>query len=429
MLTQAQFAQRLKKMREDRGYSQQWVSDALGIPRTAIVQIEKGDRSVSTVELAKLADTYRLPISSFFESESVYSAQEHSAPEQSNIFALLRGSIPVDSIEVKKEIDAHLRICDLGAELEGYLGLSRKVALPCYEGPAMSNKAEAAAQGAAIADEERRRLNLGDAPLLNLVDLISNQGIWLAGVRFPDTISGMIVRTKEIGTVILVGSRQGIERRRFSLAHEYAHALIDHQESNRISTAENRSHLTEARANGFAAAFLMPESGVRQFLRQRGKGSQIREQGAIFDEFPGGAIETDYRRASGSQAISIEDAVHLARYFGVSYPSAVYRLNALGVIDKTERVELLSEQAEASRKGYQDLLKIADGEPNASSSREEEPLIMKVAYLAIECFRREKISEGKIGEIAKDLSLSKPKFLKIARDAAFFQTEEKAFTA
>jgi len=68
MLTQTQFGKRLKHVRDELDFSQQQVADALGISKTAVVQIEKGERSVSTVELAKLSDLYRLPISVFFES-------------------------------------------------------------------------------------------------------------------------------------------------------------------------------------------------------------------------------------------------------------------------------------------------------------------------------------------------------------------------
>ena len=53
-----ELGRRLRVAREARGLSQEAVAEALGLPRTAITQMEAGNRSVSTLELAKLAGLY-----------------------------------------------------------------------------------------------------------------------------------------------------------------------------------------------------------------------------------------------------------------------------------------------------------------------------------------------------------------------------------
>ena len=58
---------RLRKARDSRGISQQAAAEFAGLPRTAITQIEGGNRSVSTLELTKLAKLYRYPISYFLD--------------------------------------------------------------------------------------------------------------------------------------------------------------------------------------------------------------------------------------------------------------------------------------------------------------------------------------------------------------------------
>jgi Zn-dependent peptidase ImmA (M78 family) len=63
-------------------------------------------------------------------------------------------------------------------------------------------------------------------------------------------------------------------RRRFSFAHEYAHVVADRDRSGLISRTSERDDLVEMRANAFAASFLMPEDGVRQFVAGLGKGSR-----------------------------------------------------------------------------------------------------------------------------------------------------------
>jgi transcriptional regulator with XRE-family HTH domain len=47
----AQLGSRLRAARDRRGLSQQAVADALGLPSTAITNIETGARAVSTLEI------------------------------------------------------------------------------------------------------------------------------------------------------------------------------------------------------------------------------------------------------------------------------------------------------------------------------------------------------------------------------------------
>src|SRR5690348_8793076 len=61
-------AARLKEAREYLGLSQQDVAEKLQLPRTAISQIENGQRGVEALELKALAKVYQRPIS-FFTGE------------------------------------------------------------------------------------------------------------------------------------------------------------------------------------------------------------------------------------------------------------------------------------------------------------------------------------------------------------------------
>ena len=62
-----ELGRKLREARELCGISQQVAADAIGVPRTAITHIEGGNRAVSTLELSKLADLYRVPVARFFE--------------------------------------------------------------------------------------------------------------------------------------------------------------------------------------------------------------------------------------------------------------------------------------------------------------------------------------------------------------------------
>ncbi len=54
---------RLRKSREYLGYSQLYVAEQTGIPRSAISDVERGSRKVDSLELRKFARLFRLPVS------------------------------------------------------------------------------------------------------------------------------------------------------------------------------------------------------------------------------------------------------------------------------------------------------------------------------------------------------------------------------
>jgi transcriptional regulator with XRE-family HTH domain len=99
--------ERLDRARKNCGYTQQQAADAVGLPRTAIVHIEAGNRSINTVELAALAEFYKVPVAYFFEQ---------STPEQpSALVALCRVSAEFASDPaVNQEISRYVDICGGG---------------------------------------------------------------------------------------------------------------------------------------------------------------------------------------------------------------------------------------------------------------------------------------------------------------------------
>ena len=63
-------AKRLREAREYFGFSQEEVAQYLGLPRSALSNIENGQRRVDVIELGKLAKLYKRPLSAFTEDES-----------------------------------------------------------------------------------------------------------------------------------------------------------------------------------------------------------------------------------------------------------------------------------------------------------------------------------------------------------------------
>ena len=62
---QQALAKRLKDVREYLNLSQQYVTSMTGIPRSAISEIERGNRKVDSLELRKLSRLYQYPPSYF----------------------------------------------------------------------------------------------------------------------------------------------------------------------------------------------------------------------------------------------------------------------------------------------------------------------------------------------------------------------------
>ena len=61
--------EKLREAREYLGLSRDEVAKHLGVPRTALTNLEAGQRGVDALELKRLADLYRQPVSHFTGSE------------------------------------------------------------------------------------------------------------------------------------------------------------------------------------------------------------------------------------------------------------------------------------------------------------------------------------------------------------------------
>jgi hypothetical protein len=87
-------------------------------------------------------------------------------------------------------------------------------------------------------------------------------------------------------------------RRRFTIAHELAHALF-HSESERYIVSTSGKPPRERFADAFAGEFLMPTEGVRRVMEEHGFGPRIDDPAEV---------------------------IHLQRFFDVSYITALVRL-------------------------------------------------------------------------------------------------------
>ena len=370
-MTQQELGIKLKQARESVGMSQADAADALNLTRTAITQMENGKRAVSTLELSQLAALYHCPVSAFF-----------GAPDaEDDVLSVLRRALPDFGARdaVKKQVSRYLNWCREGHNLERILGRGRRSVLPAYTPPMPRDSWQAVQQGESIARQERKRLDLGRAPVPDMARLMRTQGIWASVAAFPDGISGLVLSHTSIGMAIFANAAHSRSRKRLAYAHQYAHALMERDAPVTLSQAANASEPAEQRASAFASAFLLPADGVAALLESFGK---------------------------GKQRVAYYDVAMLARHFGVGYLAAVYRLKNLSHISSAE-CDALAEKADMGRAYLHQLDYLSDLEGTEDESITQRTLRGDIIYLALEAHRREEISRGKLGDIAELLDVDK----------------------
>jgi Zn-dependent peptidase ImmA (M78 family)/transcriptional regulator with XRE-family HTH domain len=398
-----EMGRRLRAARESCGLTQEDVARRLGVSRPTVAQIELGNRAVTTIELDKLAYLFGRDIQEFlaedFEEEDALAVLFRAEPE----------------IAHHEDVADRLRSCiALGREvtnLEVLLGIDRELAgAVSYQVSAPRSRWDAIQQGERAAEQERRRLGLGWAPCPPLPELLETQGVRTGIVDLPEEISGITISNQRVGLFIVANRQHAPARRRFSFAHEYAHVLFDRRMKGIVTRASDRDELIEVRANAFAAAFLMPPEGIRQFVNALGKGQPSRAIAQVFDE--AGAVQAEGRAAPGSQDLQLYDLVHIAHYFGVSRLAALFRLRNLKVVTQAEFEELKAADDAGLGGELARLLNLPDSEGDDADGFRH-----RVLGLALEAFRRELITRSRLDEMAVLLSMSEDEVTGLLRQA------------
>jgi Zn-dependent peptidase ImmA (M78 family) len=287
-----------------------------------------------------------------------------------------------------------------------------------YDLPLPRKIMEAVEQGTLVAEQERRRLGLGHNPIPDMSDLINCQNVWASGAKLPDDMSGLFLKHSSIGLCILVHFDHARARKRFSYAHEYAHALIDRQNTATVSLVQNRSDLGEVRANAFAAAFLLPRTGVWSFLNARFKGGPSVVDQTVYDpaaEQHAEEVRAQRRAVPRSQVLTYEDVAALAHHFGVSYQAGLFRLKSMGVVNDAEFGELRDK--EHFGKDYLQMLQVLDDLEGRDIHKPDREIVNQVVHLALEAYRREEVTKGKLRDLSALLAIPAKDLLALAEAA------------
>jgi Zn-dependent peptidase ImmA (M78 family)/DNA-binding XRE family transcriptional regulator len=349
-----ELGRRLKAARNAARLTQEQAAARLGLARTTIVAIERGDRGLTADEFVGLCDLYDTSPGHLLRPEAVH-------VDLTSQFRRLPGeNIDQEALEVTRILQ----------ELAGrYVELERKLGRPlepAYPPVRRLIRAQLAEQAEDAAAELRGRLGLGQSPIPDLLSLIESElRIRLFIVPLPSRVSGAYAYHEALGACILVNAHHAITRQTWTAAHELGHFLTERHAAEVLEDNTIEDNPGEQFANLFAGALLMPAAAVR----------------------------TRYRDLCESHGrFSPRDLVYLARSFYVS-PEAMAR--------RLEQVRLF-------RKGTFDALRVAGfdsrtvrGILGETAVPSQPQFLPRYTLLAVEAYEEGLISEGELARMLR----------------------------
>lgn len=354
-----ELGERLQNARKARGLTQQTVADFLGVARTTVTAIEKGERRLQATELARLAARYGRSVAELLRGGAAATG-----------FAVqLRSSWSPQQV-LEESLDLHFeefeRLCDDYVELERLCAapLPKKYPSPYEIGTLVP---ERAAEDAAVS--ERQRLGIGDGPLTNLRDVLEGDvGLRIFFMDLPSRISAIFGYKDELGGCIAVNRNHPVDRQRFSCAHEYGH-FVSRRNVPEITSTRRYQRVPEHErfADAFARSFLMPGSGLTRRYNEV------------------------HRSREGK--VTPADLCRLADVYAVSFEAITRRLEELRLLPPAT-LERLQERGFRVREA-QEILGI---QPRVEP---EDMLPLRYRLLAAEAFQRGDLSEGQFAKLLR----------------------------
>lgn len=254
-MDQVKLGDRLRVARTANGLTQEQVAERIGVARTTLVAIERGDRPPRPEELVALAKLYGV---------GVHSLLRPTAVRVDLVGQFRRKRNGVEGKSEKDGIEALLLLHDLAA---AYVELERrldKVTLMDYPPERKLGRGRLDQQAEELAAELRSRLGLGLGPISDLVALLELElGLRIFVRPMPSSVAGVYAFHDELGACILTNRLHRRTRQRWTLAHECAHFMTTRREPS-VEFSSAGKHPDDAFADAFASAFLMPSASVRR---------------------------------------------------------------------------------------------------------------------------------------------------------------------
>lgn len=211
----------------------------------------------------------------------------------------------------------------------------------------------------------RSEIGLSSSEAVNLKSLLRKLNVMTMFRPLSENFYGMSLKSSNNLSFMLINSNNPKGRQHFSIAHELYHIFIDESPKPHICNQATEKSTSEQNANSFAAAFLMPKTGILQFISH----SEIT-----------------------NQSVDLATVIKLEQYFSVSRTALLLRLKVCGIISPKCYSALLSHKAIESARLY--------GYNTALYKKGNEGLFIgDFGEKARTLFDEDKISEGHYNEL------------------------------
>lgn len=231
------------------GLTQGALAKKLGKSQPFISQVERGEREIPADLLSAWAEACDVP-TTYFIKPNTLPMESVSGMVHRRMKTLPAKPFNLGNAKVKM---AWLHVDALFAEVDVIPALDLPE-LPRHVGPADA------------ADAVRRAWRLPTGPLPNLVSLLESTGIPVVLFdELHEKHSAASLRGRNFDWIIALNAAHPPSRRRFTLAHELGHIVMQHDSMAAADPAD--AERLEAEADAFAAALLLPAEEGRRELR------------------------------------------------------------------------------------------------------------------------------------------------------------------
>ncbi len=334
-----QVGERVAQARRAAGLTQEQLAGAVKLDRTALSKVESGQRGLDALELGRFARELKRTVSWFLTSPTPSLSSRRSSIAH-------REPHPVDDT---------LEEAVQNVELLQELGVLKTRAIRLERGLETFEDAERAAA------ETRRRLGRPKEALWDLARITEECGLIAFSIDLAsDQVDGVYAALDEAGVAIVNGHFDS-GRRRFTLAHELAHHVLQDEFSSDwdvLAGADTRERLM----NAFAVHFLLPRRAAEAEWRTLGRASK-----------------------------PWDAALALGARFGLSWSALVLHIKNLGLVDQRAYEELRANSPRSAHYIERELSIPDDLRPPSVPPR--------YAAAAVKAFRSQKISEERAVEL------------------------------
>jgi Zn-dependent peptidase ImmA (M78 family)/DNA-binding XRE family transcriptional regulator len=349
-----ELGERLRIARTEVSLTQEEAAKAIGMARTTLVAIERGQRAVRPDELIALAALYRVTVARLASPDAIH-------VDLAAKFRRIEGKEA--SKAVADAVSLLNRLATGAVQLERVVGQSSQMD---YPPPIKLSPTMVVEQAEDAALSLRSRLGVGLGPIPDVISLLESE----LGLRIffrplsSGHISGLYAFDPAIGACILINANHNRKRRVQTAVHETGHLISDRSHADVLEEDEVPLSVEERFARRFGSAFLMPAPTVRSRFEQI---------------------------AGAERRFELRQLILMAHQIGVATEAMCRRMEELGLLPQGTWNSLKD-------RGFAgELERLVLGE---SSLEHKPPLVpVRLAYLASIAREQELLSEGQLCDL------------------------------